>query len=745
MVGDFHDDELPSDRLPRRDIDVSQLNRRIVTHKWWLILPTLACFLGSAVLVNVVAPRYTGETKILLENQESYFTRGDKVDPQPAPLPDDEAVQSQVQLVTSRDLARSAIRQLDLQGDPEFDPLARGIGPITRTLILLGLDQDPMRVPPEERMLETFSDNLTVFPVTKSRVLTIEFEARNPDLAARASNTVADLYIGLQASAKRDAARQAADTLRNLIGTLRGKAADAEAQAQAFRTQSGLVLGTNNNTITSQQLADMSNQLAQARSTEADAQAKAKLIRDMIKAGRTADIPDVVNGDLIRRLSEQRANAQAEIALQSRTLLPGHPRMQELSAQLVDFDRQLRVAADKAARTLDNDARIAASRVDNLTAAMNTQKDVIGAAGGDQVKLNELDLNARLLKDQLELNTSKYQEAMARENAVSTPADARVISRAVAPQNPSFPKKLPIIAIATIAGALLSLGIVLAREFLSGRAFVPDERADDLPMSIRTGSEGDAAPTPAPLLLGDDRVRAEPARDAVADQPRHDEVAEEPRTIAEPVKVLRNPFDRTVDAILIRKERDRALRLMVCRSDASSPAPLALRIGRVLSRSARAIAIDCFEEGEAGLDIQSLAGFTSQGTPGFEELLSGHASFAEVIHRDIASRLHFVSGLLTHEQRSSDEGGLGNLLDALAETYDFVIASGPALDASAPTLLPEHLDLVIFEAEAGTPASEIARVEALFASPGGGGPEVLAVPGLSTSLAGDTLAGSVAA
>ncbi len=483
MVGTLHDDDLPSDRL-RRDIDVAELGRRVAAHRWWLIGPTLACLIGSTVAVNVIAPRYTGETKILLENQESYLTRGDKVDPQPAPLPDDEAVQSQVQLVSSRDLARSAIRQLGLQGNPEFDPIARGIGPITRTLILLGLEQDPTRIAPEERMLETFSDRLTVFPVNKSRVLTVEFDSKDPDLAARAANTVADLYIDLQGSAKRDAARSAAETLRTLIASLRIKAADAEAKAQAFRTQSGLVLGTNNNTITSQQLADMSTQLAQARSTEADAQAKAKLIRDMAKAGRTVDIADVVNNDLIRRLSEQRANAQAEIALQSRTLLPGHPRMQELNAQLADLDRQLKLAADKAARNLDNDARVAASRVDNLTAAMNTQKDVIGAAGGDQVKLNELDLNARLLKDQLELNTSKYQEALARENAVSTPADARVISRAVAPPFPSFPKKLPIIAIATIAGALLSLGMVIAREFLSGRAFALGEVSDDLPIAI---------------------------------------------------------------------------------------------------------------------------------------------------------------------------------------------------------------------------------------------------------------------
>ncbi len=52
-----------------------------------------------------------------------------------------------------------------------------------------------------------------------------------------------------------------------------------------------------------------------ARSSQADAEAKARLIRDMIKQGRIADVPDVANNELIRRISEQRVNLRAQIAL----------------------------------------------------------------------------------------------------------------------------------------------------------------------------------------------------------------------------------------------------------------------------------------------------------------------------------------------------------------------------------------------------------------------------------------------
>ena len=45
----------------------------------------------------------------------------------------------------------------------------------------------------------------------------------------------------------------------------------------------------------------------------------------MIKSGRTFEIPDVANNELIRRLIEQRINLRAQLALELRTLLPEHP------------------------------------------------------------------------------------------------------------------------------------------------------------------------------------------------------------------------------------------------------------------------------------------------------------------------------------------------------------------------------------------------------------------------------------
>ena len=687
MVSEHHhDDEIPGDALPRRDLDVSYLGRRLKAQKRWLIGPALACFALSAIAVNVIAPRYTAETKVLIGSQEAFYNRLGATDTQQQQTPpDDEAIQSQVQLVSSRDLARQAIRTLDLRGNREFDPVAEGVGPVTRFLVLLGLARDPLSVPPDERILPAFADRLTVFPVTKSRVLTIEFEAKDADLAARAANTVATLYLDVQSAAKRDAAHQAAESLRSLVADLRVRSAEADAKAQAFRSQSGLLLGTNNSTLSSQQLTDMTTQLAQARSGEAEAQAKSKLIRDMVKEGRLAEVPDVANNDLIRKLSEQRAAIQAEVALQSRTLLPGHPRMQELTAQLHDLESQLKVAAEKVVRGLDSDARIAQARVDNLTTAINGQKDAIGATGPDQVKLSELDLTAKLLKDQLEFNTSKYQEALARENVGANPADARIISRAVAPQIPSFPKKLPIVAIMTIAGLVLSLGILIARELLSGRAFIEARTPGSLPVALDSGLV---------VRRRDDEMPAlKPSFD-----PRHETgyaVTASPLVPGDATAALAG------DLVAL-KAADQALRILVLDERAASDEHAAIRLGRALSQGARVIALDLAgREGERSRDPGTRSRL------GFAELLGGQASFAEVIHRDPVSRLHLITPGHRPEGIGGDLDGMANVLDALAETYDHVIVGGVAPSSQlAHVIAAEHTDIVVLAADHPVGAAE---------------------------------------
>jgi polysaccharide biosynthesis transport protein len=692
---------------PSSEIDVAGMGRALSRKRWWVIGPTLAAFLVAAIGVNVVKPRYTAESRVLLENQESYFTRPEKQTAEQIPLPDPEAVQSQIQLITSRDLARKAIRVLGLAGNAEFDPLANGIGALSRVMILLGIQKDPTLLTPEERILEKYFDRLTVYSPTKTRVISIEFQSQDPDLAARAANTIADLYLEAQAGAKREAARVAATALANQLADLKVRLADAEARAEAFRAKTGLYVGNNNTPISNQQLAELNTQLSTARTAQADAQAKARLIRDMVRQGRIGEVPDVANNDLIRRLSEQRVNLRAQIALESRTLLPAHPRMKELSAQLAGLDAEMRVAAEKTIRTLENDARIAGGRVENLQQYLEQQKKVAGSQSADEVQLRDYERTVRLLRDQVESDTTRYQEAVARESGKAAPADARIVSRAVAPQLPTYPRKIPIIVFAIVSALVLSMGIVLARELLSGRAYVGREMvAGERESSVARKRLRVDLPgvTPKPADTGS----PEPlSRKLHALTPAQEEVSPaEEEAFAKTFEANEEDPSPVIPQSLVARlqethEPGKAVRIVVTSAgDDAHAQDAAIETARALAQNGRAILVSLGQE-LSGLHEEEHA----QTRLGLTDLLIGTASFAQAIHRDSESALHYIpAGEAT--ERGLD--GFDLVLDALCHTYDFiVVVTGEVAAESDAIALAPHVNAVML-ATGGTISAEAA-------------------------------------
>ena len=252
---------------------------------------------------------------------------------------------------------------------------------------------------PEERVLEAYYDRLTVFPVEKSRVIVIDFLSEDPELAARVANTIADDYLQLQRKVKQEQAQNAGQVLAGQIEILRKKVVEAESKVEAYRAKSGLLVGNNNTTLSAQQLGDMNAQLAASRAQKTDAEAKARLIREMLKSGQPIESSDVLNSELIRRLSEQRVTLRAQLAEQSSTLLDNHPRIKELKAQIADLDHQITQEAATQARSFENDAKLASARLDSQMASLDQLKSQAATTNVDDVQLRELERDAKSQRD----------------------------------------------------------------------------------------------------------------------------------------------------------------------------------------------------------------------------------------------------------------------------------------------------------------------------------------------------------
>src|ERR1700760_2843955 len=448
------------------DIDLRALGDAIKRNRRLIIVPTLAALVLSLLTVNMITSRYKSEARILIDGRENVFLRPNSERNEERTALDAEAVTSQVQLVLSRDLAREIIKKNKLAERAEFDPVLSGLSPVKSLLALFGIGRDPFSMTPEERVLDAYYDRLTAYAVDKSRVIVVEFQSRDPELAARIANSIADGYLVLQQGARQDQARAASQWLSGEIDKLRTKVSDAEAKVEDFRSKSSLFVGTNNTTLSNQQMGELNTQLNNARAMKSDTEAKARLIREMLQGGKPIEATEVLNSELMRRLSEQRVTLRAQLAEQSSTLLDNHPRIKELKAQLGDLDRQIRDELSKMSRSLDNDARIAGGRVESLSTALDQLKKQATSSNGQDVQLRALEREAKAQRDLLESYLAKYREANTRENIDAAPGEGRIISRAIVSNAPAYPKKLPIVLIATFATLMLSTGLIVTGELL---------------------------------------------------------------------------------------------------------------------------------------------------------------------------------------------------------------------------------------------------------------------------------------
>src|SRR5437879_2986652 len=226
--------------------------------------------------------------------------------------------------------------------------------------------------------------------------------------------------------------------------------------------------------------------------------------------GRPIEASELRNSELILRLSELRATLRAQLAGQSSTLLDGHPRIKELTAQLADLDRQLRDEASKVSRSLDNDARIAGGRVDSLSASLDQLKKLATSTNGQDVQLRALEREAKAQRDLLESYLAKYREATTRENIDTGPADGRIISRATVSNIPAYPKKLPIVLIATLATLLLSTGLIATGDLLRMTAPRAGAVFASAPAVVRTPEREPAMETAAAEPEPEPEVEPEP-------------------------------------------------------------------------------------------------------------------------------------------------------------------------------------------------------------------------------------------
>ena len=251
----FHNpNHTPSQSISDGDIDLVKLAASLWRGKWIVLVFVLFCVVFADFYVRHVAvPLYSATTKIALkENQpekiltdiESLMANG--------PITDT-GINTELEVLRSRDLIGKLVDSLDLTNQPDFNPLLReprlSNQIKTQLFDFFGVVSEKPKISrsPEEVRSIAISSVLNVMAFSntrKTRVINISVMTTKPDLSVRMANKMANLYIEDQIQFKLNALASATEFLSSRTSELKNDFENLKTELANFSSQSELVNST---------------------------------------------------------------------------------------------------------------------------------------------------------------------------------------------------------------------------------------------------------------------------------------------------------------------------------------------------------------------------------------------------------------------------------------------------------------------------------------------------------------------
>ncbi len=226
------------------EIDLRQYWRIVSRYKWGILGLALAVTVLAVLVVLSIKPTYRGTSTLLIEQKQAKVMSIEEV--YGLDGSNKEYLQTQFEILKSRELAARVVRDLKLDQHPEFkaQPKAKSSFSLDwRQYLPVGHQQNP--APTAEQLfgavVDRFMARISIAPVRNTQLVKINFDSPDPQLAQQVANTMALAYINSQMEARVALTEQAADWLTSRLGALKGNMEAAERKLQDYREQNSLV------------------------------------------------------------------------------------------------------------------------------------------------------------------------------------------------------------------------------------------------------------------------------------------------------------------------------------------------------------------------------------------------------------------------------------------------------------------------------------------------------------------------
>src|SRR6516164_3327843 len=370
-------------------------------------------------------------------------------------------IDTQSRILASETLALQTIRTLGLNADPEFPGASESEAIVSGTL-------KNQKLPPE---VGAFLGSLAVKRIPGSRLLTVSFESTDPSAAARILNAHLDYYVEQNYKGRYEATADASKFLQSELDELSVKVRRSEDARIAYERANQIwLVGDNTATnVTTQRLADLNRQFADAQSESLKKQA----LYEFAKAGDVDAVPQIRDNNVLAGMRQRRADFSLQYNDALNQYGPNFPKVQRLQAQMKELDDQMLRERKGIVVQLENDYREAKQQEDLLSRAMDAQKAEANVMSQKMIEYNVLKREAEANKTLYDSLQTKLKEGQIASGLKSS--NIRIVDPALVPTTPARPAKTRNIMLAFLVGLVGGIGLALLREYLDNTVKTPDD------------------------------------------------------------------------------------------------------------------------------------------------------------------------------------------------------------------------------------------------------------------------------
>jgi capsular exopolysaccharide synthesis family protein len=699
---------IPSSIDESEDVHPAGILNTIARRKFTLIGTTLLLLTAAVAAIFSMKPLYLAEAAVLVGNREPSVTRIQlKIEGETARLlPDPETVQTEVEILRSRALGAEVANSLKLWEHAEFNP---SIHPSTHRGALetvlawiaaqyaharelaggfsLGATEESRRlditaaagdsIDKENTAVDILLSKLTVAVKTNSRVIAVQFEGRDPQLAAAVVNTLVDFYIANQVAATSLAVQDATQWLEQTVAKLRERVTESDQVFEQFRA--GFESRARRDFL-DRKMADASSQLATAELARKDAETRLMQLKSVLGKDVTdVATSEVANSPVMQSLRQKAADLKGQLAQLSATLGDSHPKLGAIKAGIAKVNEEMRAEIARLVKSLEGDVRVATMKEESLRQSLSAARDEISGSSGGQMKLNSLRAEAASNRAVLEAFLTRLNEANKASAKPLQRADAEIVSHASVPKLPAKPRTTMLLAIAAVAATMMGIGITVAWEKTDGtRTFRSGEQIE-LATGIRTLAL-------VPLTYNKKK-------------PQDEVLASQGSFYGEAI--------RSLYITLLRQQRFKIV-LVTSARPGEGKTTLATSLALMATKAGRKVLL---------IDADLCTGGASQalglaGHEGFAEMIAGAGQHSEVVATvGLVPNFHFLA-CGTRSNAMAARCALERTLELFRrfrEEYDLVIIDSPPVLAVADAMaLSNHADAILLAVRWGvTPRAAV--------------------------------------